>query len=471
MSHPTTQWDSTSTRPGLSPMPTPLPSPISLLGRYTILGRIAAGGMASVYLARLADAPAGFSREFALKVIHPHLVREDGFTARFLQEAQLASRVRHPNVVRTVDAGEDQGYAFMALELIDGVNLRQLALHRARPFSAPHAAAIVEMVARGLDAVHEATDAEGDPLGMVHRDISPHNVMLARSGRAVLIDLGLARPDRTTGLTQVGVLAGKLPYMSPEQARLDDLDGRSDIFSMGTLLFELVTGELPFGDTHSAPTMTKLDACEPGPIREMLEAHAVPQWITDIVLACLRPTPEERISTAAGLADAIAQELSAAGHDTATQRGVLATIVEDAYETLGTVESAEPLPRIITASPPALAPAALPARALVWMAAAAGLVTVIGLGAWTLVEARPSTSTRVAPQAAGARSMSEDQAPAREPEPVQAREHPRSEPASSPLVEAETPQPERAPKHPRAPRRARPRPDPDGLKPNPYEKP
>lgn len=454
-------------------MTTPLPSPVSTLGRYTILGRIAAGGMASVYLARLADAPAGFSREFALKVIHPHLVQEDGFTARFLQEAQLASRVRHPNVVRTVDAGEDKGYAFMALELIDGVNLRQLALHRARPFSAPQAAAIVEMVARGLDAVHEATDAEGKPLGMVHRDISPHNVMLARGGRAILIDLGLARPDRTTGLTQVGVLAGKLPYMSPEQARLEELDGRSDIFSMGTLLFELVTGELPFGDTHSAPTMSKLDACEPGPIRDALQAHAAPPWVTDLVLACLRPSPEARISTASGLADAIAQELSAAGHDATTQRGVLATIVDDAYETLGTVESAEPLPRILTSEHPPVAEApARPARAAVWMAAAVGLAGMVGLGAWTL-RAGPSTSTRVAPQPPGTRSMSEDQAPASEAEPVETRELPRSsEPAPVVPVEVvETLEPEPPPKPPRAARRGRPSPDPDGLKPNPYENP
>lgn len=457
-------------------MPTPPPSPVSTLGRYTILGRIAAGGMATVYLARLADAPAGFSREFALKVIHPHLVQEDGFTARFLQEAQLASRVRHPNVVRTVDAGEDQGYAFMALELIDGVNLRQLALHRARPFSAPHAAAIVEMVARGLDAVHEATDAEGDPLGMVHRDISPHNVMLARSGRAILIDLGLARPDRTTGLTQVGVLAGKLPYMSPEQSRLEELDGRSDIFSMGTLLFELVTGELPFGDTHSAPTMTKLDACDPGPVREMLEAHAAPPWITDLVLACLRRNPEERISTAAGLADAIAQELSAAGHDATTQRGVVASIVEDAYETLGTIETAQPLQRILTSEHPPVAPApARPARAVVWMAGAAGLAAVIGLGAWTL-RTSPSASTRVAPQPPGARSMSEDQAPASEAEPLQTRELPRSEPPPATMpttTEVETPELELepAPRPTRAAKRGRRSPDPDGLKPNPYEKP
>jgi len=220
--------------------------------------------------------------------------------------------------------------------------------------------------------------------------------------------------------------------------------------------------------------MTKLDACDPGPIREMLQAHAAPQWITDIVLACLRPAASERIGTAAGLADAIAQELSAAGHDTTTQRGVLATIVEDAYATLGTVESAEPLPRILTSEhPPVARPPARPTRAAVWMAAAVGLAAVVGLGLWTLV-ASPSTSARVAPQPGGARSMSEDQAPASEAEPLQTREPPRSEPAptpTTPTVVVEPPEPEPAPRAPRAAKRGRRRPDPDGLKPNPYENP
>jgi len=471
--------------PAPDPMSSPLATPVTTLGRYAILGRIASGGMATVYLARLADAPEGFSREFALKVIHPHLVQEDGFTARFLQEAKLASRVRHPNVVRTVDAGEDQGYAYMALELIDGVNLRQLALHRSRAFSPPQAAAIVEMVARGLGAVHTATDAEGAPLGMVHRDISPHNVMLDRRGRAILIDLGLARPDRTTGLTQVGVLAGKLPYMSPEQSRLETLDGRSDVFSMGTLLFELCTGELPFGDTHTAKTMKTLEACEPEPVRERLEHHGAPSWLTEIVLACLRREPEDRLPTAAALAGALSQELTAAGYDMASQRSVLATIVEDAYDDLGTVETAEPLPRIAAAYTEDLATdrpvahASRPWSGLAWAAASLGLAAVVGVGAWTL-RGSPSTSTQVDPSG-GPASMSKDQAsPSDESEQVKARERPTPspDPAPAPEVEVEPEEPEQEPEQEtparpsnRPSRRGRAAPDPDGLKPNPYEAP
>jgi serine/threonine protein kinase len=304
-------------------------TPISRIGRYEILGTLARGGMATVYLARLAAA-GGFSREFALKVIHPHLAAEKGFRERLLEEARLASRVHHPNAVTTIDAGEDQGYAYLVLELIDGVNLRQLMLHRSRPFSAEIAAAIVAAVSRGLHALHIATNEDGTPLGMVHRDLSPHNVMIDRDGRAILIDLGLAKAEGREDLTQVGVLAGKIPYMSPEQARMETLDARSDVFAMGIVLYQLATGEMPFGDSASLPTLERLQRCELDRVHEGIEKYAVPKWLAEVVLKCLEADPAQRIQTADELADVLEQELQHAGKDETTIRRTLASLVEDA---------------------------------------------------------------------------------------------------------------------------------------------
>lgn len=318
------------------------PPPTSRLGRYEITGRIATGGMATVYLGRL-EATGGFAREFALKVVHPHLVAESGFRQRFQQEARLASRVRHQNVVTTIDAGEDKGYCYMVLELIEGATLRQLMGHRQRSFAAIEAAHMVAEVARGLHALHTATDEQGRPLHIVHRDLSPHNVMLDQSGRAVLIDLGLAKTDTNPDMTQVGVLCGKLPYMSPEQARLESLDARSDVFALGTVLYELCTSTVPFGDTHTTATLERLQRCDAGEIAAGLQRVAVPSWLVQIILACLRPEPADRFETAHELAEALTQELGQTGHSAAEIKARLADIVRAALPEIGTVAPLEPL--------------------------------------------------------------------------------------------------------------------------------
>lgn len=318
------------------------PPPTSRLGRYEITGRIATGGMATVYLARL-EATGGFAREFALKVVHPHLVAESGFRQRFHQEARLASRVRHENVVATIDAGEDKGYCYLVLELIEGATLRQLMGHRDRAFAAIEAAHMMAEVARGLHALHTATDEQGRPLNIVHRDLSPHNVMLDQSGRTVLIDLGLAKTDQNPNMTQVGVLCGKLPYMSPEQARLEALDARSDVFALGTVLYELCTGTVPFGDTHTTATLERLQRCDAAEITAGLRRVSVPAWLEQIVLTCLRPDPAERFATALDFADALTQELAHTGHSTAEIKARLADIVRGALPEIGTVTPLEPM--------------------------------------------------------------------------------------------------------------------------------
>jgi len=360
------------------------PPPTSRLGRYEITGRIATGGMATVYLARL-EATGGFAREFALKVVHPHLVAEAGFRHRFHQEARLASRVRHPNVVATIDAGEDKGYCYLVLELIEGTTLRQLMAHRERPFAAIEAAHMIAEVARGLHALHTAIDEQGRPLNIVHRDLSPHNVMLDQSGRAVLIDLGLAKTDTNPNMTQVGVLCGRLPYMSPEQARLETLDARSDVFALGTVLYELCTGTVPFGDTHTTATLERLQRCDAAEIAMGLRRGAVPSWLEQIILTCLRPLPADRFPTALDLAEALTQELVHTGHSAAEIKARLADIVRGALPEIGTVTPLEPMA-------PALG-AAEGIRSLRWMGVGALAALLVFGGLWAAATFLPTVGT------------------------------------------------------------------------------
>jgi len=391
----------------------PLPTPaITTLGRYEILGRIAAGGMATVYLGRLGGA-GGFAREFAIKVIHPHLSDNEDFRARFLEEARLASRVRHPNAVRTIDACEAAGYRFLVLELIDGVNLRQLMLRRNRPLSPLQAAATVAQVARGLHALHSARDERGRPLAMVHRDISPHNVMIDREGRAIVIDLGLAKAEERD-FTQVGTLCGKLPYMSPEQARMAPLGPGSDIFSLGTVLFELCTGTLPFGEEHDLATLTALQKCDTAAVARQLARFDIPEWLVEVILVCLQPQPDARFASAEAVCEALMEELHRQGYDETRIRSSLASLVADAMPEIGTTEALDTssgLPQLL-GIPTGRYSRATPVMPLRW--GIAGVIAVgllaFGVGQWSTTR---GTLERTWNTNAG--HLASDQAPRKEP--------------------------------------------------------
>lgn len=428
-----------------------------------------------MYLAQL-GAAGGFAREFALKVIHPHLTDDPNFRARFFEEARLAARVRHPNAVRTVDAGEDHGYRYQVLELIDGVNLRQLMLFRGQAFSPTHAAVIAVQVARGLSALHTATDAEGTRLDMVHRDISPHNVMIDREGRAILIDLGLAKSEAKE-LTQVGVMIGKLPYMSPEQARLEPVGAASDLFSLGTVIYELCTDELPFGDDHSTSTFEALQRVDLGPIGLKLKQHGVPRWLAEIVLVCLQPDPSQRFKSAADVADALTQELSHRNVDESLIRAEMADFVAHAMPEIGTTEAYESGHRLQRRLLPAMEPSWR--RAARWGFASAAVVLALAGGVTTLsrlygtAERGPSeiNTNLASDQPPELKSSSSLIVPARDaarPRQVTPSAVVNAEPDIEIDETADTAE-EPAPSPPRRYRRAR-RTN-RGLKPNPYAKP
>ncbi len=445
------------------------PSPIKL-GRFRVDARIAVGGMATVYRARLSGA-GGFERRFALKLIHPHLAREPGFLDRFYDEARVASRIRHPNVVSTVGIEEVDGRNFLVLELIDGVTLRQLELHREARLPGSEAARIIADVARGLHAVHTVADESGTPLEAIHRDISPHNIMIDTEGRAVLIDLGLVKARGQLGHTQTGVLAGKLPYMSPEQSMLARLDARSDVFSLGSVLFELVVGELPFGDDHQPDTLDRLRACDRSELATRLEQANVAPWVSSIVLACLHADPSCRFQSAMQLAEAIEDELQNAGVTDAETRRWISTNAKITREAL-------PFATQLEASELGIAPRRAGRGALVWgglAIAAAAVAAFYGASVWEQTQAEPA---REAPAMAIDAAMRE--APPQPATSVQgasstAAGAARSEPASVPeveLVELDASEAQGDEARPRSARRRRasaPKAEPTAeLKDNPY---
>jgi serine/threonine-protein kinase len=217
-------------------------------GRFQLLRRIAQGGMAEVYLAQQTG-PAGFSKQLVIKKIHPHLAHNEEFVGMFLDEARVAALLSHPNIGQIYELGEEHGQYYIAMEHIDGCNLRQLnkRLRRKGILIPPELAArIAADVCNALDYAHRFRDGNDKLLRLVHRDISPQNVMISRDGAVKLIDFGIAKATTNQQLTQGNVLKGKFSYMSPEQASGKRLDRRSDIFSMGVVLYEMLLGEKPF---------------------------------------------------------------------------------------------------------------------------------------------------------------------------------------------------------------------------------
>ena len=223
------------------------------IGKYKLVRLIASGGMAEVYLARQAGA-AGFEKLVCLKRILPHLARDKQFVEMFLNEARLAARLDHPNIVSIFDLGEANGNYFIAMEFIDGPSLRaaaKRALERGEWLPIPEIVKIVSMAAAGLHYAHELTEADGKPLGLVHRDISPDNVLVHRNGAAKVVDFGIAKAANSSSSTRTGTLKGKVAYMPPEQLRGDPLDRRTDVFALGVVLYELLAGQRPWaGDSE-----------------------------------------------------------------------------------------------------------------------------------------------------------------------------------------------------------------------------
>ena len=215
----------------------------AVIGRYALYGEIASGGMATVHLGRLLG-PAGFSRTVAIKKLHPQFAKDPDFSLMFVDEARLVARIRHPNVVPTIDVVSDDGSLLLVMEYVAGESLARL-LRAARRATGrvpqPVALAIVSGILHGLHAAHEATNDAGEPLHLVHRDVSPQNVLVAADGVARVLDFGVAKAAGRMVATREGTIKGKMAYMAPEQLRAEAIDRRADIYSASVVLWETLT--------------------------------------------------------------------------------------------------------------------------------------------------------------------------------------------------------------------------------------
>jgi eukaryotic-like serine/threonine-protein kinase len=283
-----------------------------ILGRYVLYDQIASGGMASVYLARLTGV-AGFSRTVAIKRLHAHLAHEPEFVAMFLDEARLVANIRHPNVVPTLDVVAHEGELLLVMEYVQGASLAALlrvALHKKATVPPGIVSAIVCNTLLGLHAAHTARDGQGEELRIVHRDVSPQNVLIGEDGVARVLDFGIAKAIGRLQTTRDGQLKGKCSYMAPEQLRGKDVDARTDIHAAAVVLWESVTKRRLFtGDTPEETMMQVLERKVP-----LLSATVpgVPKALDDVVAKGLARVPTERWSNAREMAIALETAVSPA---------------------------------------------------------------------------------------------------------------------------------------------------------------
>jgi serine/threonine-protein kinase len=270
-----------------------------VLGRYELLLRVAQGGMARVWAARL-HGTRGFRKLVAVKTILPGVMDGERLEQMFLEEATLASGIHHPNVVDTLELGEQDGVLFMALEWVDGepLSLIMQEAQKAGGVPLPIGVNLVAQACKGLHAAHELTDEHGAPLGVVHRDISPHNVLLSFSGIAKVVDFGIAKAtQRSSSLTEAGEIKGKLAYMAPEQIRGRAVDRRTDVFALGTLLYTLTTGRHPWKGEHPGATTERIVSDRPvTPPSALCDDY--PEALEAAVLKALEKDPDQRFPTA-----------------------------------------------------------------------------------------------------------------------------------------------------------------------------
>ena len=274
------------------------------MGTYRLGRRFAIGGMAEVYLARTVGV-GGFSKPVAVKRVLPHMAEDATFVEHFMQEARLTESLQHRNIVQVLDLGTHAGEPYMILELVDGENLRTLLKECARTgqrLTLREAICIAMQVAEGLAHAHESTSSDGRPLGLVHRDVNPSNVLLSAAGEVKLADFGIARAAEMQSDTQAGVVKGKPGYLSPELVRGQPAGQHSDVFLLGLLLHELLTGTALFHGLPFFQAIARIKAFHPS---QLERPPGLPNALWSLLCHTLMPDPAERVGSARAFANAL----------------------------------------------------------------------------------------------------------------------------------------------------------------------
>ncbi|MEM6295129.1 MAG: serine/threonine-protein kinase [Myxococcota bacterium] len=384
-------------------------APGTRLGRYQVLRRLALGGMAELYLARqLGDA--GYEKVVALKRVLPHLAEEKSFVDMFLNEARLAATLSHSGIAAVHDFGTEHGEHFMVLEYVHGRSVLQLLKAARGPLPLGVALTIVHEVAGALHYAHERCGSDGAPLGLVHRDVSPSNILVSFDGDVKLVDFGIAKATAHNQATQTAGIKGKIAYMAPEQLRGEPLDRRSDVFALSVVLYELVLGRRCFSAPGEFALINRVaEARYTKPSR--IDPNIHPDLAT-LLTTGLDAQPDGRPATARDVQLRI--EAFAEAHAQRLSRVAVAHYMEASFGFEAYPQtSAIPLPAVEAAEVPVPPPAR---RSLVpWLGVAA--VLLVGVGVGVMLQAPQEAEGEVAPAAIAAPAAPSPR-PAAEPEPA-----------------------------------------------------
>jgi len=291
-----------------SPRTSPSSPPSVSFGKYELFATLGRGGMSDVYLS-VARGPMGFSKLAVVKRLRSSLAQEPSFLRMFLDEARVAARLNHPNIVHTYEVGEHNQAYFIAMEYLEGQSLNKVireSIKRKKPLDEAYCARVVADALNGLEHAHKLRDYDGKPLGLVHRDVSPHNIFVTYDGHTKLCDFGIAKAALSTTETEVGVLKGKVSYMAPEHALGQEIDPRADVFAMGIVLWELLSGERLMSGDSTASTLRKLVS---GVAPRVSARRKIDPELDDIVAKALEKDRDARFASAAEMRDALERVL------------------------------------------------------------------------------------------------------------------------------------------------------------------